>query len=130
MAGRLPPAPVEVVVIGGGASGVLVASRILDATRARPARVRIVEPGDLAAGVAYGTNDPDHLLNVRAAGMSADPSHPGELVEWAAARGLGDRDTFIPRREYRRYLREHLAAAAAAAPARGLAHARDTAQSI
>ncbi len=108
---------VRVVLVGGGASGVLPAARLSDATTARPAHVTIVEPGDrLAAGVAYGTDDPDHLLNVRASGMSADPSRPDQLVEWIQARGRGDADTFVPRRDFREYLLAHLDVAIANAP--------------
>ena len=88
--------PVTVLIVGGGASGVLTAARIMDATGARPARVIVVEPNErLAAGVAYSTEDTEHLLNVRASGMSADPSDPDELVRWIAERGQPDRDTFV-----------------------------------
>lgn len=104
----------------------LVAARTLDATSARPAHVTIVDPSDrVAAGVAYSTQDPDHLLNVRAAGMSADPSAPDDLVDWITASGDGDRDTFVPRRDYRRYLEEHLHRAAADAPQGALELLRD-----
>ena len=104
---------VRVAVVGGGASGVLLAARLLDASVAQAVHVSIVDPsGGLAAGVAYGTDDPEHLLNVRASGMSADPSQPGDLVEWMKERSLGGPDTFLPRREFRKYLQEHLADAA------------------
>ncbi|MSY22391.1 MAG: SidA/IucD/PvdA family monooxygenase, partial [Actinobacteria bacterium] len=107
---------VRVVVVGGGASGVLLAARLLDASFAKEVHVSIVEPsGRLAAGVAYGTDDPEHLLNVRASGMSADPSRPSDLVDWMAARSLGGPDTFLPRREFREYLLQHLELAAARA---------------
>jgi uncharacterized NAD(P)/FAD-binding protein YdhS len=109
--------PVRVLIVGGGASGVLTAARIMDATSARPAHVLLVEPNPrLAAGVAYSTEDPEHLLNVRASGMSADPSDPTELVRWIAERGQDDPDTFVPRRDYREYLVDHLERAVAAAP--------------
>jgi uncharacterized NAD(P)/FAD-binding protein YdhS len=112
---------VRVVVVGGGASGVLLAARLLDASFAKAVHVTVVEPsGRLAAGVAYGTDDPEHLLNVRASGMSADPSRPSDLVEWMAARGLGGPDTFLPRREFREYLVQHLELAAARAQAGSL----------
>ena len=114
------------VVVGGGASGVLVAARTLDASTARPVHVTVVDPSEvLAAGVAYSTVDPEHLLNVRASGMSADPSSPGDLVEWIAERGEGGRDTFVPRRDYRRYLEQHLLRAEQDAPAGTLEIRRD-----
>ena len=114
--------PVHVVVVGGGASGVLVAARTADASSARPVAITIVEPsGRLAAGVAYGTDDPDHLVNVRASAMSADPSDPDDLVDWLRRTGApGDPDAFVARRDYRRYLRDHLQRALAAAPTASL----------
>ncbi len=116
----------QVAIVGGGASGVLTAARLMDATSARPARVQLLDPSPrLAAGVAYGTDDPDHLLNVRASGMSADPSRPDDLVEWICARGAGDADTFVPRRDYRAYLLDHLDRAVQAAPAGTFEHRRE-----
>ena len=115
-------APVHVVVVGGGASGVLVAARTADASSARPVAITIVEPsGRLAAGVAYGTDDPDHLVNVRASAMSADPSDPDDLVDWLRRTGApADPDAFVARRDYRRYLQDHLERAVAAAPTASL----------
>jgi uncharacterized NAD(P)/FAD-binding protein YdhS len=124
--------PVQVAVVGGGASGALVAARLLDASIAAPVAVRVVEPGPgLGSGVAYGTDDPDHLLNVRASGMTADPSRPDDFVHWASARGLpGDPGAFHRRSDYRRYLGDHLAAAADGATAGTLEHARATVESL
>ena len=103
------PHPTRVLIVGGGASGVLTAARIMDTTAARPAHVTVVEPGArLAAGVAYSTEDPEHLLNVRASMMSADPSDPDDLVRWISQRGTPDREAFVPRRDYRDYLVDHL----------------------
>lgn len=103
--------PIRVVIIGGGAAGVLVAARLLDASVVAPVGITIVEAsGRLGAGVAYGTTDPDHLVNVRASAMSADPSVPGELLAWAVSEGIAGEgaDTFIARRDFHRYLRHHL----------------------
>jgi len=113
--------PKHVVVIGGGASGVLVAARVLDATGAHPARVTLLERGRIVgAGVAYGTDDSEHLLNVRASGMSADPSRPHEFADWASGVGMRDPTQFAPRLRYRAYLANHLEAAACGAPDGGL----------
>jgi len=103
----------RVAVIGGGASGVMVAARLLDRCCGR-VQVTIVDVrGDLGAGVAYGTTDPDHLLNVAAAAMSADPARSDDFVRWVEAEGLGDATTFVARRDYRRYLLAHLRRTAA-----------------
>lgn len=99
----------RIAIVGGGASGTLVAARILDASHARPVHVTIVDPAEqLGAGIAYGTDDPDHLLNVRASGMSADPSDPDDLLRWARRECDAGPDTFVARRDFRRYLQEHL----------------------
>lgn len=122
----------QVAVVGGGASGVLVAARLLDASIAASVVVRVVEPAaGLGSGVAYSTDDPDHLLNVRASGMTADPSCPDDFVRWAVDRGLsGDPNAFHRRRDYRRYLADHLAVAATGAAAGALEHVRATAESL
>lgn len=70
-----------IAIVGGGASGALVATRLLQA--AAPLCIIVVEPGErLARGVAYGTTCPRHLLNVRAAAMSAYPESPGHFADW------------------------------------------------
>ena len=65
-------------------------------------------------GVAYGTVQMEHLLNVPASGMSILPDNPDHFVEWLrdhgeAPDGLADR--FMPRAVYGRYLHEQLEAA-------------------
>lgn len=99
----------RVVIIGGGASGTLTALNVL---RTDPrVHVTVFEPtGRLGSGVAYGTTDARHLLNVRAGNMSAFPQEPGDLLAWAEQTGreLSATD-FLPRREYGEYLRDRLA---------------------
>jgi len=99
----------RVIVIGGGASGTLTAVNLL---RADPTvHVTVFEPsGELGRGVAYGTTDPRHLLNVRAGNMTAFPDVPHDLLTWAAETGRPlDAADFLPRREYGEYLRDRLA---------------------
>ena len=56
----------RVIIIGGGASGVLLALHLLRG-RGRRFQATIIERREaLGAGIAYATNHPDHLLNVRA----------------------------------------------------------------
>jgi uncharacterized NAD(P)/FAD-binding protein YdhS len=98
----------HVAVIGGGFSGTLQAIHLLD----RGARVTLIERGDrLARGVAYSTPHPDHLLNVRAAGMSAFPDQPDHFATWLSEQGKGDGGTFAQRRTYGRYVQSLLGAA-------------------
>jgi uncharacterized NAD(P)/FAD-binding protein YdhS len=105
-----------VAVVGGGCSGVLVTRELL---RCSNGDVVLIEPDEPGGGVAYGSAQPWHLLNSRAGAMSADPDDPGHFVRWSRARGLTvEPDDFLGRRDYGHYLRDVLAAAAAAHPGR------------
>lgn len=107
----------RVVIIGFGFSGLMVAANLLRETTA-PLILYIIDEQANSVGVAYGTNNPDHLLNVRASNMSAWMQDAGHLVAWlesdagkqaAAVLGLrtdwGAQD-FIPRALYGAYLRD------------------------
>ena len=119
----------HVVVAGGGASGALLAASLLRLAR-RPLRVTVVEPSpSLGRGRAYADGPPEHLLNVRAAGMSALADDPGHFARWLSWRHPGLRapeEAFAPRALYGEYLGEMLEGArAAAAPDVELVHLRD-----
>jgi uncharacterized NAD(P)/FAD-binding protein YdhS len=77
---------VTIIIIGGGASGVLLALHLLRGPDRRFEVTIIERRAELGAGVAYATNHPDHLLNVRASNMSAFPDDPGHFVRWLAGR--------------------------------------------
>jgi uncharacterized NAD(P)/FAD-binding protein YdhS len=101
----------KIVIVGAGYSGTMAAVEVL---RAVPrAEVSLVEKrGRFAAGAAYSTRSASHLLNVRASGMSAFAEDPEHFARWAGAEGLGGPDTFVPRRDYHRYVTQLLDAAA------------------
>lgn len=107
----------HVAIIGAGFSGTLLAINLL---RHDGPRATLIERGGAAGqGVAYGMAQPDHLLNVRAANMSAFPDRPDHFVRWLAERGDGQGGAdFVPRATYGAYLRDLLASAQAAAPGR------------
>ena len=69
--------PRKVMIVGGGASGVIFAVNLARASS--DTDITIIERrADLGRGLAYSTKDPTHLLNVRAANMSGfadDPEH-------------------------------------------------------
>jgi uncharacterized NAD(P)/FAD-binding protein YdhS len=90
----------DVLIVGGGASGLLVATHL--AYRAENSlSVTIAEPrAVLGRGIAYGTSDFGHLLNVPAGRMSAIPSDPLHFQNWANC----DQGEFISRRRYGQYL--------------------------
>lgn len=104
----------DVVVVGGGASGVAVAFHLL--RRAGPdLRVALVERGPrLGRGVAYAFEDPVFRLNVPASRMSIDPARPGDFVEWAGAAATPD--AFLPRATFGGYVEARLREADAARP--------------
>jgi len=101
-----PPSRVyDVAIVGGGASGTLLAIQLLRQARSA-VRVALVDrAGAFARGVAFGTQDPAHLLNVRAERMSALPDDPDHFVRWLSRLepGAGS-EAFAPRRRYGRYL--------------------------
>ena len=107
----------HVAIIGAGFSGTLLAINLL---RHDGPAATLIERGDAAGlGVAYGTRQSDHLLNVRAANMSAFPDRPDHFVRWLSERDVPATGAdFVPRALYGTYLRETLTAAQAAAPDR------------
>lgn len=107
----------HVAIIGAGFSGTLQAINLI---RHEGPRATLIERAPVAGtGLAYGAAHPSHLLNVRAANMSAFPDDPGHLVRWLEARGVANAATsFVPRRVYGEYLREMLAQALAEHPER------------
>ena len=105
----------RVLIVGGGASGVLIAAHLLR-DRQAPIVVTLIEQReDLGAGIAYSTKHPDHLLNVRASNMSAYADDQEHFVRWLndhaphAGRELIDPSCFAPRYLYRGYLANLLA---------------------
>ena len=104
----------HMVIVGGGATGVLLACHLLRDPR-RTVQVTIIEKSaDAGLGLAYSTRNPQHLLNVRASNMSAFPDDPGHFWRWVTANHLdaisgcaGD-FCFVPRAIYGRYLNELL----------------------
>ncbi len=115
-------------VVGGGASGLILATRLLSAPNP-PAHLVLLDPRPaqgqaLGQGIAYGTAFDGHLLNVPAGRMSLWPEQPGDFVAWAAEMGLlldgrplGPTD-YAPRQWYGRYLRDRFTQAVAAVAGR------------
>ena len=103
----------QIAIVGGGASGALVAAQLLRQGRQRPADVVLVEPSPaVGLGLAYRTRDEVHRLNVPAGRISAFPDDPGHFLRWARERGAtADEWSYLPRPDYGRYLQDVLAAA-------------------
>ncbi len=106
-----------IAIIGGGFTGTLAAINLL---RHGDAKLLLIERHAAAGeGLAYGAAHPAHLLNVRAANMSAFPDDPEHFRRWLAARDVSaDPNPFVPRLRYGDYLRDLLGEAQAAAAGR------------
>jgi len=116
----------RIVIVGGGASGTLVAAQ-LARQATQMTEVVVIEPRPrLGEGVAYSTNDERHLLNVPAGGMSAFADDTHHFARWA---GVAD-DAFVARREFARYLRETLDSQLAANARVSLRHIQQPARGI
>ena len=105
----------RVAIIGGGVSGTMTAVHL---SRIDPAGTQVVlfeRAAREAKGLAYETQVPGHLLNVRAANMSAFPDQPRHFEDWLAGIGAAaaqvartDAGDFVPRSLYGRYLEDIL----------------------
>ncbi|ADZ69842.1 FAD/NAD(P)-binding protein [Polymorphum gilvum] len=93
------------VIVGGGASGVLMAAHLLRGP-AKRIRVTIIEQSQmLGCGIAYSTRHPDHLLNTRASQMSAFPDRPDHFEQWLTGKGKqATASCFVDRATYGQYL--------------------------
>lgn len=101
-----PDAPgSHVAIIGGGASGVLMAVHLLSQPGAA-CRVTLVEGRNmLGCGIAYSTDDPQHLLNTRVQNMSAFPDDPDHFRRWLEGRDpAAGAASFVSRPTYGAYL--------------------------
>jgi uncharacterized NAD(P)/FAD-binding protein YdhS len=102
---------INIVIIGGGLSGTLVAWNILrHPGSGKEIDLKIIDgrpENDL--GTAYSTVDDFLLLNVSAEKMGADPKNPRHFINWAQGKGITVQDgDFLPRNLFRKYIQELL----------------------
>jgi uncharacterized NAD(P)/FAD-binding protein YdhS len=105
----------RITIIGGGASGTLLAVNLIKNSGENPIEINLVEKSSaIGRGVAYSTLEDVHLLNVPAAKMGAFPDDIEHFHRWLTANDYdyapGD---FVSRRLYGEYLREVFADAIA-----------------
>ena len=106
----------DVVIVGGGFSGTMVAVHLARAQSGL--RIALVDRGPaVGRGVAYGTTDPKHLLNVPAGEMGAFPDDINHFYRWLqthpehlAAVGIHEvrPDSFVPRVVFGDYIQDLL----------------------
>ena len=96
----------RITIIGGGASGTLLAANLLRATGEQLVEINVVEKApSLGRGVAYSTPDDIHLLNVPAARMTAFADEPDHFLNWLEGNGYQFGPTaFVPRKIFGSYL--------------------------
>ena len=127
----------DILIIGGGLSGALLAAQLLRLPGKRD--IRVFEPrAELGRGEAYSATELGHTLNGNAARMSVDPDNPDDLTQWLtahiAAGGWPQSDAqhvpvaelFPPRGLFGVYVQQRLAEALAVGAAQGctLEHVR------
>ena len=100
----------RVAIVGGGFSGAMVAAHLARRGRAAPNITLIERRQRVGPGLAYGTKDPAHLLNVRASNLSAFSDQPDHFVRWLRRHGgRADAPTrFAQRAQYGAYVEEVL----------------------
>ena len=77
----------SVTIIGGGASGVLVAAHLLRDPQT-DIRVTLIERrGQFGQGLAYSASQREHKVNVPARGMSAFADDPDHFWRWLQTKG-------------------------------------------
>ncbi len=113
------PGKKPIAVIGAGFSGTIATLQLLRRLPRDQPVLLCERSSEFARGIAYATGENEHLLNVRAANMSAFPDEREHFTAWlsrhAAARGgtlggLHDTDVglFASRGLYGQYLRSIL----------------------
>lgn len=93
------------VIIGAGFSGTVAAIEFLRTAPDGSKLIIINRSGQMAKGLAYGTNSPTHLLNVPAGNMTAIVNEPDSYLKYCQ---LSDENitasSFTPRKLYGEYL--------------------------
>ncbi|MFZ4072389.1 MAG: FAD/NAD(P)-binding protein [Caulobacterales bacterium] len=97
----------DLAIIGGGPAGLFAAlAAARHAPRWRVIWLRVAKPD---FGPAYATRSDSHLLNVRAAQMSALVDEPDDFANWLSGVQGGDHaKTFAPRWRYGAYLQDRM----------------------
>ncbi|MCL6706278.1 FAD/NAD(P)-binding protein [Pseudomonas sp. R2.Fl] len=89
-----PTTSPAVAVIGGGFSGAALAIHLRRRYGGRsPLRIVVFEPRErLGLGLAYGTREPAHRINVPAGKMTLYPDRPESFLEFVERHGIAAKD--------------------------------------
>ncbi len=94
-----------IAIIGGGASGTLLAINLLESNSEFSTIVLIEKSNEAGRGLAFQDNGHDYLLNVVAGKMSAYSDKPSHFLDWLSENKIpATENTFLPRRIYGQYL--------------------------
>ena len=107
----------SIAIVGAGASGTLLALRLKRKVPASAGITLIDRNARFGLGLAYSTENPDHLLNVPIGRMSAFEDQPLHFVDWMQRQTAhmlngapAAESAFVPRYVYGAYLRDLLSA--------------------
>lgn len=115
----------RVTIVGGGFSGVCVATQLARTTTAPLAITLIEQQRRAGPGLAYTTADPDHRLNGPTWGHSVDPLDAGHFTRWCETHRIFERDpqalrpdgtAYARRGDYGDYLEDTLRSYASHSP--------------
>jgi uncharacterized NAD(P)/FAD-binding protein YdhS len=107
----------DIAIIGAGFCGSMVAVNLLRKAKEKIEVALIERSGSFARGLAYGTTDRSHLLNVPAGKMGAFPEDHEHFYRWARdnpeelkQQGVNEvqPSSFLPRVLYGKYLTDLL----------------------
>src|SRR6185295_5815161 len=98
----------NIKIIGAGVSGVFLTIQLIRKRHDLPLSITLIEKEkEPWLGVAYSTDKPFHLLNVRASKMSALAGEDDHFLSWLAENDYQvHADDFAPRSVYRKYVKE------------------------
>lgn len=72
----------DIAIIGAGFAGSMLTVHLLNLAQG-PLRIALIDKSSiLSRGVAYGTQDPAHLLNIPVVQMGAFPQQPDHFYKW------------------------------------------------
>lgn len=112
-----------IAIVGGGFAGAVTAIKLIRAVAHdnadTPLRISIIESnGEIGRGIAYSTDNDDHIVNGPAFLFGLYPDQPSHLTDWLTANaarhgwtppaGVEFKDAFPPRRLFGSYVQSEL----------------------